>query len=262
MKIRNGFVSNSSSSSFLIAFPSKPQSEQDLIDWMFDGDGEGMVVGYTTLSKADAAERVFADISEQKRTVLPMEIVGLFSSRYYSASNSYNIENKETYYAVDCPQLVKEFVDLNMEKENIYNERIKAMEAAGVKFDEWFQNTNGYLPVSKKYDSLIKETVDEEEKTKLFEEKNDWVTYLKERQIYVYKKEKEYQKSFEGQTDSLYSKMGDITMRIAMNDALKFLQDNQGKFIVELNYGDDSGDAVLEHGGIFENLPHVQVSMH
>ncbi len=35
MKIRNGFVSNSSSSSFVVAFPEKPKTEQELRDMMF-----------------------------------------------------------------------------------------------------------------------------------------------------------------------------------------------------------------------------------
>jgi hypothetical protein len=39
MKIRNGFISNSSSSSFVVAFPSMPESEKELCQWMF-GDEE------------------------------------------------------------------------------------------------------------------------------------------------------------------------------------------------------------------------------
>ena len=35
MKIRNGFVSNSSSSSFLVAFPSRPKSAKDVKDMVF-----------------------------------------------------------------------------------------------------------------------------------------------------------------------------------------------------------------------------------
>jgi len=43
MKIRKGFVSNSSSSSFVVAFPSVPKSEEELRIQMFGNDGEDMV---------------------------------------------------------------------------------------------------------------------------------------------------------------------------------------------------------------------------
>jgi hypothetical protein len=38
MKIRNGFVSNSSSSSFLVAFPSIPKSVKDVQEMVFQGE--------------------------------------------------------------------------------------------------------------------------------------------------------------------------------------------------------------------------------
>ena len=43
MKIRKGFVSNSSSSSFVVAFPSIPKSEEELRIQMFGNDGADMV---------------------------------------------------------------------------------------------------------------------------------------------------------------------------------------------------------------------------
>ena len=38
MKIRNGFVSNSSSSSFLLFFPREIKSTDDIIELLFDND--------------------------------------------------------------------------------------------------------------------------------------------------------------------------------------------------------------------------------
>ena len=42
MKIRNGFVSNSSSSSFVVAFPVKPKDEKELLEIMFNNKEEYM----------------------------------------------------------------------------------------------------------------------------------------------------------------------------------------------------------------------------
>lgn len=67
MKIRKGFVSNSSSSSFVVAFPSIPESVEDVKKILFDDDQRF----YTSMYHDDAwtldevAEIVFNDIKEQ-----------------------------------------------------------------------------------------------------------------------------------------------------------------------------------------------------
>jgi hypothetical protein len=71
MKIRTGFVSNSSSSSFVVAFPYKPKSVEDLKTMMF-GKQEWHYTGIYGAKDQDAptqriAESVFADI-EKKAT--------------------------------------------------------------------------------------------------------------------------------------------------------------------------------------------------
>ncbi len=69
MKVRKNFVSNSSSSSFVVAFPSKPRNEIELRNMMFtqdqsvislyyDKDEDGMTVG-------EIACIVFREINDQ-----------------------------------------------------------------------------------------------------------------------------------------------------------------------------------------------------
>lgn len=65
MKIRNGFVSNSSSSSFVVGFKSLPQNEDEMREMLF-GDGEA----FDGLSAAEAARIVFGDFADQ----LPMTV--------------------------------------------------------------------------------------------------------------------------------------------------------------------------------------------
>lgn len=61
MKIRSGFVSNSSSSSFIVAFSKKPENVEELKEIMF-GDKEFIEVYYGPVSTQMVAQTVFEDI--------------------------------------------------------------------------------------------------------------------------------------------------------------------------------------------------------
>jgi len=66
MKIRAGFVSNSSSSSFIVAFPRPPQSVGEVLDMMF-GPNPPALLGYynETFSTLEIATTVWKDIQAQ-----------------------------------------------------------------------------------------------------------------------------------------------------------------------------------------------------
>ena len=67
MKIRNGFVSNSSSSSFVVVFPKEPKSQSDVQKMLFD-DNEyyGDPYSEEKYTTNQVAETVWKDIQQQK----------------------------------------------------------------------------------------------------------------------------------------------------------------------------------------------------
>lgn len=66
MKIRNGFVSNSSSSSFVVAFPRRPESREDLYCMMFENSRSPVeYLGDYEAEPHEIVERVWDDIQKQ-----------------------------------------------------------------------------------------------------------------------------------------------------------------------------------------------------
>lgn len=65
MKVRNGFVSNSSSSSFVVAFPKKPETAEDVKEMMFGKQGWHYAGYYSDdgdVPTKDIADAVFREV--------------------------------------------------------------------------------------------------------------------------------------------------------------------------------------------------------
>lgn len=183
MKTRSGFVSNSSSSSFVVAFPRVPKSAKEVQEMMF-GDSPFLDNPYDeekTKTK-DIAETVWGDIKPQKRW-----------------------------------------------KEKFRNERIKET-VRGISDDELNYNDFTIVPdpiTEVEYNGKIIVTARPREQV-------DWKRYGEACDVYAQRTVKALQKDW------------------------------NGKVIYVFSYGDNDGDyfSNLEHGEIFKNLPHKQISNH
>lgn len=125
MKIRNGFVSNSSSSSFLVSFKTLPTSVEQLREMLF-GDRNHIELYDEGISTQTAASVVWNDIQRQERSPTRNELVETLRSKagylvyeemggWYSREMSQ--EERELYHAEDrrrtdvlAEQLTDEFL--------------------------------------------------------------------------------------------------------------------------------------------------------
>ena len=93
MKVRNGFVSNSSSSSFIVALPSKPKTAIELCNILFSDLGYFSHpyddVQYSTQTVAEA---VFEELSESKPASVE-EIVDTIDSGWFEGRPEFPMDS-------------------------------------------------------------------------------------------------------------------------------------------------------------------------
>ena len=138
MKIRQGFVSNSSSSSFLVGFKKKPKTRKELRDIMF-GDFKGdIVVCDYAMDINDIVRRVFSDLKEQ-RPLTEKQFIEEFNYGFFPGYPKPNF-NKSS-------QLEKDFIAL-------FNKTLKPGQNP---ISSFYSNEAQVHPGYKMYRSLMSE---------------------------------------------------------------------------------------------------------
>lgn len=181
MKIRTGFVSNSSSSSFIVAFPHKPKSVEDV---------KKMLFGKQEWHYADC----YSD-NEKENDAPTLEIAEKVFSR---------VEKKAT-------------------EEEIFNSL----------HDGWFEDFYQMYPgMSDSYD-------DPDFVALKYSDPND-----------------------RKKIEAITHKESIENAKRAKDIAEAFQRMYEEAYIVVMEFSDNEGDAVEEHSGIFERLPHIRTSYH
>lgn len=103
MKKRKGFVSNSSSSSFIVKFPKKPESVEDVHMMMFPRGVETVSFYEGSFSSLEIAQRVFLDLKTEcqvDKKVIPQDVLNCIETggdlykiveKFYPEADSWDI---------------------------------------------------------------------------------------------------------------------------------------------------------------------------
>jgi len=204
MKTRNGFVSNSSSSSFLVIFPKKPSSADRTLKYMFNGVDKDITIYDHHASTTEICDTVFKDLKpkriEKKSTLVEFFAHSLHHTLYYveeavrrddmqkiidlsrECGDSFDkyfvlvdliraeIAYDKNYY--DNYHTINNLIDVS-EKSNADEKVIKAYRKQLNKLVSWYQ-TEDY----KKKDSIIKDIAEKKADKFINDHKGFWYTIL------------------------------------------------------------------------------------
>jgi len=224
MKIRQGFVSNSSSSSFIVMWDNEPKSAEEIRALLFGG-AETWDYYDNVESTQRLAEEVFNDTKEITKQEIRDYIRNQFSfwgdhwySKGYKADETLCKQYEEEYKAAEeeekvLRELEKEYTQA--EKNRILRKRKLERVLDESSLDEY---EKGYLELLERLDEVRKITWRDDSDT------------------------------FNKMVDDSYN---------------KFMNDYKDKFISLYEYGDDwTIGTILEHGDCFCNVEHDRTSNH
>jgi hypothetical protein len=261
MKIRSGFVSNSSSSSFIVIFPNKPKTVEETMKIVYGFteknklvDFDGQFVESTT---EDAAYEILKQINEKE--VTEDDMLNEFISRYYFSvgghcffigSGKREVEGYWPYAEGQCfgtdkklleeikniaIKLKTESDELQKEQEELKNKIVKSVPYA-------YEGKNTKEEITK-YETYLK-TLSE----KVYSSK-EWKELDKKRIALYIKNDKKEMK---------------LKTKLAKLDLAAFLkQKKKDNYVAILSFEDHSElGSILEYGNTFSRLPHETFNHH
>jgi hypothetical protein len=259
MKIRLSFVPNSSSSSFILAFPKKPKTERDMYSMLFGNYPEDeKIYDYGDLTRLEAAKILFRDVTSKEARATKKKLLENLADRYvYFASTWNNADGfYQKAYSDLCwgtdPELVEKIRKLHEEEELVskhYREVTqKYMDdhVAPVPYASDCKNSQGKRAYTKK-------------------QVKDFEAYCKKAD--AIRKSPEYKKLDKEEWDKrqkIWDAIRKLERELAEKDLQALLEKTKGKYMAVLSYSDNDGSqgGAMEHGDIYRNIICIRISHH
>ncbi len=279
MKIRTSFVSNSSSSSFIVAFPSEPKSAEDVFQIMFNGK-DGVIDYYSgPFSHKAIADQVWRDIQKPDYTTdyfdhdkeewvhedlgIDACAVSKMDDLYYYRNDKW--DRQRGFYYHKChpwwgsdKELLSQLTRLNEENTPSWDDIYSAKKE---------KDLGKPPPYAKPGETKKEYGYDPNKKWGIISER-PWT----DEEIRAYN---DYEKRFSewnqsDEVNTIRDRGQDLQERISRTEQLLAQKDweafkkwNPGfHFIVEYSDNDGAFYSTMEHGGIFDNVVHIRVSHH
>jgi len=231
MKTRTGLVSNSSSSSFIIVFPKKPQSAKEVHKRLYNGaEGSIQYYGDNSRTHAEISERVYNDLKGCRKATVK-QIAEEFQTLVYHAAmevdSGFRRDNDGISAMLNNLSMVTpELIGICKEKHDLDVEERKFDTALKAKHNVPLGYHKDYVPPEE----------------------------------YVTERDECRQERFSKQAE-LYEKQRVEVNKIALELANDYVKEHDGWWYTIIGYSDDC-DGFMEHAGIFSHIECTQISHH
>ena len=238
MKTRTSLVSNSSSSSFIVVFPNRPKSVDDVHKFMFNGLDGSIKSNYSEYSQTnrEISESVFNTLKEKMRIASMKDLEEEFRSLvhhdvYYAFENGCRrdqdyddihkmLECVDMFGSPDYLKILKDIQNIDNEYNSRGDELVRKYNVAGLHYDKYPKEYN-------------------DARAKLDQERWD------------------KQRPLQNKKDKILDKKAKARVK-------DFIENHKGWWYTIISYSDNEGEhgSFMEHSNIFRHLNHIQISHH